>query len=211
MVCSEMLNQVQHDRGGCWIFWHDRVQNVIPNLIRDLFYFVDKTKQMLLHLFLTFFLLYISRTWFSILITSVFVFEILRQAQDDEWFCWMTSGFVGWRVVCWMTCGLLDDVWFCWMTCGFVVRMWWFFFQKNYGKLLEIKIKLLYIYGTCRDGGIGRHKGLKIPRQLNDVPVRLRFSAVGCSLWTAFFYAFVFYARMRGTNSREMLILKHSL
>ena len=113
MVCSEMLNQVQHDRGGCWIFWHDRVQNVIPNLIRDLFYFVDKTKQMLLHLFLTFFLLYISRTWFSILITSVFVFEILRQAQDDEWFCWMTSGllddvwFVGWRVV------LLDDVWFC--------------------------------------------------------------------------------------------------
>ena len=56
------------------------------------------------------------------------------------------------------------------------------FFSKNYGKLLEIKIKLLYIYGTCRDGGIGRHKGLKIPRQLNDVPVRLRFSAVGCSL-----------------------------
>ena len=55
------------------------------------------------------------------------------------------------------------------------------FFKKT-GKVLEINVVLLYINGTCRDGGIGRHKGLKIPRQLNDVPVRLRFSAVGCSL-----------------------------
>ena len=81
-MCSEMLNLVQHDRGG-WKFYHDRraecypeldsgslfimcsemlnlVQhdrglNVILNLFQDLFYFVDKTKQMLLHLFLTFF------------------------------------------------------------------------------------------------------------------------------------------------------------
>ena len=28
-----------------------------------------------------------------------------------------------------------------------------------------------------RDGGIGRHKGLKIPRALNPVPVRFWFSA----------------------------------
>ena len=55
------------------------------------------------------------------------------------------------------------------------------FFKKT-GKVLETNVVLLYINGTCRDGGIGRHKGLKIPRQLNDVPVRLRFSAVGCSL-----------------------------
>lgn len=61
------------------------------------------------------------------------------------------------------------------------------FFKKT-GKVLETNVVLLYINGTCRDGGIGRHKGLKIPRQLNDVPVRLRFSAVGCSFWTAFFY-----------------------
>ena len=160
MVCREMLNLVQHDR----------VQNVIPNLIRDLFYFVDKTKQMLLHLFLTFFLLYKSRTWFGISLHEGS--EMLNQVQH--------------------------------------FRIGKVFFKKT-GKVLEINVVLLYINGTCRDGGIGRHKGLKIPRQLNDVPVRLRFSAVGCSLWTAFFYAFVFYARMRGTNSREMLILKHSL
>ena len=61
-------------------------------------------------------------------------------------------------------------------------------FCKKTGKVLETNVVLLYINGTCRDGGIGRHKGLKIPRQLNDVPVRLRFSAVGCSFWTAFFY-----------------------
>lgn len=61
------------------------------------------------------------------------------------------------------------------------------FFKKT-GQVLETNVVLLYINGTCRDGGIGRHKGLKIPRQLNDVPVRLRFSAVGCSFWTAFFY-----------------------
>ena len=54
------------------------------------------------------------------------------------------------------------------------------FFKKT-GKVLETNVVLLYINETCRDGGIGRHKGLKIPRQLNDVPVRLRFSAVGCS------------------------------
>ena len=75
-----------------------------------------------------------------------------------------------------------DDAEYFGMTEGMKV-----FFKKT-GKVLEIKVVLLYINGTCRDGGIGRHKGLKIPRQLNDVPVRLRFSAVGCSFEQPFFF-----------------------
>jgi hypothetical protein len=33
---------------------------------------------------------------------------------------------------------------------------------------------------TCPDGGIGRHKGLKIPRTERSVPVRVRLRAPGC-------------------------------
>ena len=33
------------------------------------------------------------------------------------------------------------------------------------------------IFGACRDGGTGRRKGLKIPRELYPVPVRLRLAA----------------------------------
>mgnify|MGYP006974593260 CR=1 FL=1 len=50
------------------------------------------------------------------------------------------------------------------------------FFKKT-GKVLETNVVLLYINGTCRDGGIGRHKGLKIPRWSNGVPVRVWFPA----------------------------------
>ena len=41
----------------------------------------------------------------------------------------------------------------------------------------------------CRDGGIGRHKGLKIPRLVTTVPVQVWFPAsLGCPILGSLFF-----------------------